>query len=64
MTTCNCNLCRGLDAKRAAALTWLGDRWILAKPHTVARALGPIEIDVQAIAVESWGPPRLRLVKS
>lgn len=66
---CICDLCQGLDAKRAAARTWLGSRWLLAAPpvrYMAAAMPEPVEFDVplKAVSLKQWYPPNLRLVKS
>lgn len=64
METCNCDLCRSLDTKRAAAIRWLGSRWLLAPKNQVLREQ-VIDIQwqvVQEIFVDR-PRPQLRLVK-
>lgn len=63
-TTCNCELCQGLDAKRERALAWLGDRWLLAPKPKMVRASEIVYVDVNLEALTMWAKPKLTLVKS
>lgn len=56
---CNCELCRSFEAKRKAAIAYLGDRYLLAteqprkvwpaRTHVVAEPLSTLAVTVDAV---------------
>jgi hypothetical protein len=63
---CNCDACKSLEVKRAAALAWLGDRYLLAEPVRrpgMIRVSDIVHVTVDAQTLVPYARPRLTLVK-